>query len=82
MLHTPGTCFIDAGNLSLGLIIAADEVQVLVNAQARCVDLATCYVQDRGITLILSPGMVQRLRSLLETRIFPADQVRPSILHL
>ncbi|KAK9844916.1 hypothetical protein WJX74_008626 [Apatococcus lobatus] len=49
---------------------------VFVNAQARCVDLATCYVSEKGITILVSPCMASRVQAMLEARIFPADQVK------
>ena len=49
--------------------------QVFVNPQARCIDLATCFAMEKGITLIVSAGMADKVQALLEKRIFPADEV-------
>jgi len=48
---------------------------VLVDAQARTVDLATCLVQGEGALLIVSPSMAAPVLERLEKHIFMGDQV-------
>jgi folate-binding Fe-S cluster repair protein YgfZ len=50
-------------------------LQVLVNAQARCLDLATALVLDSSVMLLVSPDMKQPLLQRLDKFIFPADDV-------
>jgi folate-binding Fe-S cluster repair protein YgfZ len=50
-------------------------LQVLVNAQARCLDLATALVLDSSVMLLVSPAMKQPLLQRLDKYIFPADDV-------
>ncbi len=51
---------------------------VLVDAQARCVDVATVLAQGEGLLLLLSPGTSAAVRARLERVIFPADRVELS----
>jgi folate-binding Fe-S cluster repair protein YgfZ len=50
-------------------------LQVLVNAQARCLDLATALILDSSVMLLVSPSMKQPLLQRLDKYIFPADDV-------
>jgi folate-binding Fe-S cluster repair protein YgfZ len=50
-------------------------LQVLVNAQARCLDLATALVLESSVMLLVSPDMKQPLLQRLDKFIFPADDV-------
>ena len=49
--------------------------QVFVTAQARCLDLATAYVQGAGVLLAVSPGLKQALLQRLDKYVFPGDKV-------
>ncbi|WIA42885.1 hypothetical protein OEZ86_008804 [Tetradesmus obliquus] len=51
---------------------------VLVNAQARCLDLATALVLESSVMLLVSPTMRQPLLQRLDKFIFPADDVEVS----
>jgi folate-binding protein YgfZ len=51
---------------------------VLVDAQARCIDVATVLAQGEGLLLLLSPGTSAAVRARLERVIFPADRVELS----
>ncbi|WIA22426.1 hypothetical protein OEZ85_004730 [Tetradesmus obliquus] len=51
---------------------------VLVNAQARCLDLATALVLESSVMLLVSPAMRQPLLQRLDKFIFPADDVEVS----
>jgi hypothetical protein len=49
---------------------------VLVTAQARCIDLATCYAQGAGLLVVVSPGAAAAaVAARLRKHIFPGDQV-------
>jgi folate-binding Fe-S cluster repair protein YgfZ len=47
---------------------------VLTTAQARCLDLATVYVQVSGIMLVVSPQTTAAIAQRLEKHIMPLDK--------
>lgn len=51
---------------------------VLVTAQARCIDLLTCYVQQSGILCLTSPSTKNDILQRLDKHLFPADDVQLS----
>lgn len=48
---------------------------VFVTATARTIDLATAYITEDTVLVLVSPNRRQKLMSLLDRYIFPADQV-------
>ncbi len=49
---------------------------VLVNSTARTIDIATAYVLDESVLLMVSPSMAEKLMKLLDRYIFFADKVK------
>ena len=54
------------------------DLQVFVTAQGRCLELARCLVQSRGLLLLVGPGSGKTLAARLEKYILYGDEVRDS----
>lgn len=49
---------------------------VFLTSTARTIDLATAYILDESVLLMVSPGMTQKIMSFLDRYIFFADKVK------
>lgn len=49
---------------------------VFVTSTARTIDLATAYILEDSVVLLVSPGMTQKLMTVLDRYIFFADKVK------